>query len=394
MRKFPTMKFTNNRAVIAGVAVTGVLLAGALGVLAGQTVFAPKPAAEAEHEEAGHGEEGVIAMDAARIKAADVELLNVAPGALGSEIIAQASITATPQGQASIAARADGAVTRIQVRIGDTVRAGQPLAFLESREASTIAAERSAAQAKATAARSAYAREKRLFDAKITAREALESAQAALAEAEAELRRTNAAAAAARVTGDGRSVAVVSPISGRVTGLSAQLGAFVTAGTELFRVTDPGLLQVEAAVPVPEARRIAPGDTAILETPAGRVAATVRSIAPAADPESRAVTVVLNPHGLGMLSPGQSVRALITPSVGSTTAGIVLPEEAVQNVEGQDVVFVRTTQGFRTVPVTLGPRSGGRVEIRSGLRAGMVVAGRNAFLLKSELGKSEAGHED
>lgn len=56
------------------------------------------------------------------------------------------------------------------------------------------------------------------------------------------------------------------------------------------------------------------------------------------------------------------------------------------------MVFVRTATGFQATPVTIGSRSGGRVEIRSGLRANTVVAGRNAFLLKSELGKSEAEH--
>ncbi len=389
------MNLTNNRSLLlASVAGVAILIAGA-GVFAGRTVFAPKPVAEApaEHAEEGEHVEGQIEMVAARVKSADIELLTVTPGSLGSEIIAQATINATPQGQASVAARADGAVSRIVVRLGDHVRAGQTLALLESREASTIAAERSAAQAKAVAARAAFAREKRLFEARITAREGLEAAQAILSEAEAEVRRTNAAMAAARVTGDGRSVAVSSPISGRVTGLTANLGAYVTAGTELFRVADPGLIQVEAAVPIQEARRIAAGDPAELETPAGRVAATVRSIAPAADPESRAVTVVLSPHGTGLLSPGQSVRARITPSVaGGDASAIVLPEEAVQSVEGRDVVFVRTATGFQATPVTIGSRSGGRVEIRSGLRANTVVAGRNAFLLKSELGKSEAEH--
>lgn len=386
------MKFDRKHALLVA-AGAGVIAIGGAGYLFGRSdPGTPPPAAAAKHEEAEEAEGG-IEMDAAQIKASGIELITVTPGALGAEIIAQASITATPQGQAAIAARADGAVTRILVRLGDNVAAGQTLAVLESREASTIAAERSAAHAKAVAARSAYAREQRLFDAKITAREALEAAQASLAEAEAELRRTNAAAAAARVTGDGRSIAVSSPISGRVTGLSATLGSFVTAGTELFKVTNPGLIQVEAAVPATEARRLAPGDRAELETPAGRIAASVRSIAPAADPESRAVTVVLTLHGSGALSPGQSVRARIIPSAAGPSNAIVVPEEAVQTVEGKDVVFVRTGHGFQAVEVVIGQRSGGRVEIRSGLRPGSVIAGRNAFLLKSEAGKAEAEDE-
>ena len=88
-------------------------------------------------------------------------------------------------------------------------------------------------------------------------------------------------------------------------------------------------------------------------------------------------------------------RALIRPasSQGARGAGFVLPEEAVQNVEGRDVVFVRTDDGFLATPVTTGQRGGGRIEIVAGLEPGAVVAGRKAFVLKAELGKGDAGHD-
>ena len=393
----------DRKILVAGAAGVAVL-AGVGGTLIGRSMqsdTAAPAAAEAgeEHEkggEAGHAEEeeGAVAMDEARIRAADIELITLRSGALGAEIIAQATVAATPQGQAGVAARADGAVTRISARLGDYVEAGQTLAVLESREASTIAAERSSATARAVAARAAHARERRLFDAKVTARQDLEASQAELSQAEAEVRRTVAAASAARVTGDGRSVAVISPISGRVTGLTAVLGSFVSAGTELFRVTNPSNIQVEAAVPVEAASRIKPGDDAELETQGGRFAASVRTISPAADPESRALTVVLNPlGGVGVLQPGQGVRARIRPTVaGALSSSITVPEEAVQSVESREVVFLRTSTGFRAQPVTTSQRGGGRVEVISGLQAGQVIAGRNAFLLKAELGKGEGDH--
>ena len=63
-----------------------------------------------------------------------------------------------------------------------------------------------------------------------------------------------------------------------------------------------------------------------------------------------------------------------------------------QNIEGQDVVFVRSDEGFDAMKVRTGTRSGGRTEILSGVTAGQVVATRNAFLLKAELGKGAAEH--
>jgi cobalt-zinc-cadmium efflux system membrane fusion protein len=58
------------------------------------------------------------------------------------------------------------------------------------------------------------------------------------------------------------------------------------------------------------------------------------------------------------------------------------------------VLFVRTPQGFRTRPVTLGARDGAMVAILAGLSDGEQIAATNTFTLKAELGKGEASHED
>ena len=391
------MRRKNNRNVLLGGAAAAAVLAA---LVTGAVVFsrsdaeAPAAAAEgheAEEGEAGHAEEGVVALDADAIRAVGIELYTVQPGGLGAEISAPATVASTSQGQAQVGARADGAVTHINVRLGDAVGAGQTLAVLESREAASISADRSSAQARLNLARAAYNREQRLFAARVTARQDLEAAQAALAEAEAEARRATAAAQTAKVTGNGRSIAVTSPIAGRVTAAPAVLGSFVAAGTELFRVTNPGSIQIEASVPATEASRISAGDPAELESAGGRYPATVRAIAPAADPESRALTVILAPSsGAGVLQPGQGVLARIRPRVAALASRtIVVPEEAVQSHEGRDVVFVRTTTGFRAQTVTTGQRGNGRLEVVSGLEPGKVIAARNAFVLKAELGKGE-----
>ena len=66
--------------------------------------------------------------------------------------------------------------------------------------------------------------------------------------------------------------------------------------------------------------------------------------------------------------------------------------EAVQTFEGRNVVFVKTGKGFQATQVVIGERSGGRIEIMSGLPASAIVATKGAFLLKAELGKGEAEH--
>ena len=121
--------------------------------------------------------------------------------------------------------------------------------------------------------------------------------------------------------------------------------------------------------------------------------ATVRSVSPIVNEQTRAATVVLSLTGDHVpLSPGEVLQATIVPK-SAAASGVVVPEDAVQNVGGRSVVFVRTTNGFKVQPVAVGSRSAGRVSILSGLNAGDTIATANAFFLKAELNKN-AGEEE
>lgn len=395
LRDLQVSRMNDRNRLVAGVAAAA-LLAGVGGLLIGRSISDQPPAAAEKSAEGGegesHGPEGFVPMTAEKMLASGISVERVEAGSLASEILAQATVTAPPEGQALLTARADGAVVRINKRLGDAVGAGETVALLESREAAAFVADRNAAAARAQAARAAAAREQRLFNAKISARQDLEAAIAARRIAEADLQRADAAVSAAGVVG-GRYLAVRSPIAGRLTEVDTQLGAYVSAGSELFNVSNPRSIQAEAAVPATDAQRIQPGDRALVELPGGGlVEAQVRAITPALDPQSRAATVVLQMIGApGGLAQGQAVRVRITPR-GSQANRIVLPEEAVQQVEGRDVLFVQVRGGFQATPVSTGSRSGGRVEILGGVRPGQTVVTRGAFVLKSQLGASEAEH--
>ncbi len=342
--------------------------------------------AEGEHEE---GDSGELEMTAEAIRAAGIQIQPVSAGGFAGEILAQGVVAATPGGEAVLTARAAGAVTHIFKRLGDPVRAGEALAIVESREAAQIAADRAVASARANLAQSTLARERRLFEQRVSPRQDYEQAQAEAAAANAEARRAQVAAGAANISADGRGVVVTSPIAGRVTAASLTLGAFVQPETELFRIADPKLVHVEASVSGMDAPRIAPGDRVVVEAADGRtVEGKVRSLTPGLNRETGAATAIVSVLGEG-LQPGQAVRARVVATAAAGSTAIVVPDEAVQSVGGRDVVFVRTAIGFEARPVTIGQRGAGRVEIVRGLTAGQSIAARNAFLLKAELGKGE-----
>lgn len=385
---------TNNKRLTA--AISGLVLVAAAGgfTVARWTQHAPVAApVEATKAEPKSGADGKLTLTPQTVSDLGIVTEQVRSGDFNSELIVHASVKAAPSGEALITARASGTVTRVMKRLGDAIRAGEPLAIVESRDAAQIAADRTAASARAALAEKNLARERYLYQQKVSAKIDVERAQAEAASAVAEAHRAQVAASAANVSADGRSVIVRSPITGRVTAEAAALGTFVQPETELFRIADPRLIQVEASIAPADAQRISAGDLAVVELRDGRtVTGKVRSITPTLDGETRSATALIEVSDTE-LQPGLSLMVRIKPRRAEATNVIVLPEEAIQTVEGRDVVFVRTATGFQTRMVTVGQRSAGRAEILSGIQSGDTVAVRQAFLLKAELSKGSGEEE-
>lgn len=74
---------------------------------------------------------------------------------------------------------------------------------------------------------------------------------------------------------------------------------------------------------------------------------------------------------------------------------IAVPVEAIQEVEGRQIVFVQGEHegDFRAVEVETGEGYDGYVEISSGIKAGDRVVTRNSFTVKAQLMKGELGDE-
>lgn len=376
-----------NWPVIATIAAIAAGIGGGVAyVLKPAESPAPKTVAEAAAPR-----DTEINIPAEYLEAANIAVEPVAAGSVDAEILAPAIVASQPNGEATIVARAAGTVIQVNKRIGDSVRVGDVLALVDSLDAVAMAADRSVALAKAELARKTYARETGLFEQGVTPRQDMEAAQSALAVAEAEARRASSVASSARVADDGRSVAVISPIAGKVTVKTAMLGAYVQPQAELFRVAGAGAVQVEASVTAGDMSRISTGDKATVLTASGEpVQAVVHSVTPTVSGTSRAATVLLTPASPARnLVIGDGVQARL--HVRSNGEGLHVPEDAVQNIEGRDILFVRTKEGFRVQAVLVGTRSGGIAQIVSGVNAGDSVATRNAFLIKADMIKSAGG---
>jgi cobalt-zinc-cadmium efflux system membrane fusion protein len=120
--------------------------------------------------------------------------------------------------------------------------------------------------------------------------------------------------------------------------------------------------------------------------------ATVNYISPFGSEGSQTMLarcVVANPEGL--LRPGLYVDGEVV--TGEVTADVTVKNGALQELEGKTVVFVAEGNAFAARVVVVGVRDTERSQINSGIAAGERYVADNSFVIKAELGKSEAEHE-
>lgn len=183
------------------------------------------------------------------------------------------------------------------------------------------------------------------------------------------------------------------PIAGTVLERATNVGD-VTDGVPLFLIGDLQRLQAELNVVTHDTDRIAAGQTVTILGLDGeaRFTGTIASVLPVTDAHSQTLIarVAVELGDVKSLRPGMAIRGDVV--VGETEAALVAPADAVQSLEGKQVVFVQEGEALEARPVTLGRSGAGAVEVTGGLEAGEILVAENAFLVKAEIGKGEAEH--
>jgi cobalt-zinc-cadmium efflux system membrane fusion protein len=348
--------------------------------------------------EAAHAGEGIVTLTPQQIATAGIEIVSPTVGGNGGAIALPALLASDPQATRIVAATVPGRVVALHHNLGDRVRAGEPLAILESREAAGLQAEVQRAGAAAELARSTLARDEALYAKGFRPLREVEISRAAARQAEVALRlaRQQVAASGSRGGSDNRIV-IRAPIAGRIIARTAVLGqnfAADAAETELFRIARLDRLSVTLSLSPADAGRVRPGMMVQVTAPERSQSARIDFVSPALDAETRQVpAIAMLDNRSGQWRAGEPVTASIQLT-GSGDGTIRVPLTAVQTVEGKTVVFVRTDKGFRAVPVTIGRQDGAMILVASGLTGNERIAATNSFTLKSALGAAQAGHED
>jgi cobalt-zinc-cadmium efflux system membrane fusion protein len=339
--------------------------------------------------------DGVVTLTSQQIEAAGILLVRPTVGGGAGAIELPATIAGDPQGIQIVSAAISGRIVTLTRNLGETVRRGDTLAIIESREAAQLKGQVEASQARASLAQSQLRREQRLFADRVSPEQDLIAAQTAAAEANIALRQAQQQLSAAGGGGGALNrLALSSPIGGQIIARSAMLGQTVVADAELYRVANLSTVSLSISLSPVDAGLVRPGAPVSVTTPGRQGTARVTFVSPVLDAQTKLVPVIATMDNRGgQWRVGESINAAIELPGKSGSPEIAIPQIAVQSLGGKTVVFVRTPTGFKAVPVKVGAPSGDRVIIVSGLIGREQVAATNSFTLKAELGKSEGEEE-
>lgn len=374
-------------------------------------------------------------------------------GAISSEVSALGTVA--PREVATVSSIINGQIKRMPLVRNRQVRAGDVIATLESRDVQAQRAEAAAAleEARANArlmsggtipeataqdqkavrdaranvanAQATFDRRRELYERGGISKKDLEASQLALTTAENELRAAETAAMLHQSTTNPSNreltasrtkqaqdrlaaidaqlsfATVRAPFSGVITEQFQYEGEYAAAGAKLFTIADVSEVIVKAPFPDTVASQIKVGDQATVlpqELPGEELTGAVSLVSRASDPQSRAVEIWVNlKNEGGRLRAAGAAKVVIATSTESDA--VIIPSSALTldaaNSDEGKVMVVDAESVAHETDVTVGIRTGDRVQITAGLKGGetVVVEGNYALPDDSKVEVSEEEEE-
>jgi cobalt-zinc-cadmium efflux system membrane fusion protein len=396
------MKNTLNKkqlAVIAGVVAVGIVLA--LLILLIKPAAAPAedaeaaaaPAASAQVTPAEHVE--AVKLTDAQIKASGIALLKASAQTIHTSVTLPGEIRFNEDRTAQVVPLLGGTVQDVKVNIGDAVKRGQVLAIIASTDLSDQRSQALTAERRLAVARTTFAREKKLWEEKISAEQDYIQARQAMQEAEIEQNNTQqklrALGASRSGAGSLNSYELRAPFDGVVVEKHISLGQSVKVDSVLFNVSDLSTVWAEVAVPASDIDKVRVGETVTVKASAieAQVTGKVAYVGSLLGTQTRTATariVLSNPKTAWR--PGMFVNVDVETASDQREVKVAVAASAIQTVEDKPTVFARVPGGFVAHAVTLGRKDARYVEVVQGIDAGQEYAAANSFVIKAELGKS------
>jgi RND family efflux transporter MFP subunit len=284
---------------------------------------------------------------------------------------------------ANINPQVEGQVTRIFVKSGDHVKAGQPLLEIDPlKQKATVSSQeaaRAAQEANAQLAKVSFERAKRLSEAGVISKADFDTAQSNYEAAVAQLKSLDEQVNTQKV--ELHYYSVSAPMDGIVGDIPVRMGDRVAVTTLLTTVDEPGALEAYIYVPVERSRSLKVGLPARLLNTAGDLLAntTITFVSPQVDPDTQTVLAkAAIPNSQAKLRISQQLRVQVT---WGQREGATIPFLNVTRINGQFFAFVTENSGKGTVArqklIRIGDNVGNNVEVLEGIKPGdhLIVSG-------------------
>ena len=290
-------------------------------------------------------------------------LVNVATARLGSmpqQVSSLGNLEAIQS--VTISAVADGRIQAINFKNGQDVSKGMPIVQLDNEQAE---ADYNSAVTALKLSRKNFERGKALVNVAISEQD--------IEKLEAEVAKNEAAVQSAQATLNQKEI--VAPFSGVLGSFQVHEGDFVKAGAAIVALVDASQLLVDYSVPQALVAQIKKSQTVQVSSsayPNKIFYGTVSYISPTVNQSTRTVSIqALLPNKDDRLKPGMFVHVL--QQIAVNEKAVVVPLQAVQaDIKGYHVFGVKDGRA-QLIPVTLGARNAGLVEVVSGLKPGNVI---------------------
>jgi cobalt-zinc-cadmium efflux system membrane fusion protein len=340
-------------------------------------------------QESGPG--NPLALDPKTIEEVGIAIDTVAPRALSDELKAPGEVKGDAYSTVLVSPRVEAQVIARKAKLGDLVKAGQPLVALSSvqvaeTQGALIVAEQDWQRVAALGPQAVSAR--RYNEAKVQ-RDQARAKLRAFGVSDAQIR---ALLRAGSAHADG-SFELLAPGDGRVTTDEFLIGERIEPGRTLFTLIKDDIVWVQAQLAPGDAVRVRPGMSARISAHGRTLDGRVILSSAHTDERTRTVPIrieVGNPDTL--LRPGDLVDARI--AVADAAPALAVPAESIVLLQNQPTVFLAREQGrFEPAPIVAGDTREGWTFVTRGLESGDAYVRKGAFALKARLLRSQLGEE-
>ena len=297
---------------------------------------------------------------------------------------------------AHIVSRVSGVASEVKKKLGDTVKDGEVMAIIRSRDLADAKAGYLAAIERYDLAKTIFEREEKLWKEKISSEQDYLDAKKSFAEAKIEMRSFEQKLHALDFSEEylkklpseqGSQLTkfeITAPFNGTVIDKHITLGEVVGDDADVFVIADLSTVWVDLHVYPKDLMKVKKGQKVIIS--AGQTIpdaqAVIDYVGPVVGVESRtALARVVLPNSTGVFRPGLFVTARV--AIDGVQADVIIPKDAVQTLEGKKCVFVKDEHGFEPSFVNLGQSDPAFVQITSGLEPGQQYVTKGAFELKA-----------